>query len=419
MPIIILILCLVAAWLGYKREKNIYNPLTAFYIFWASIVALASLRLYGLQGASSRTWNVIFLGLLSFVVFYYLTDNRRVWEKKREKKYEFNYKILYFFCIITIIYLLIDTIEIVKILNRGYNMKDIRGMYYDAESALFGSSLKYIYRTYVNRPIVHIMPPIAIVDFIAGKRDKKILIMTIIIVFLFTIINGGRFILYYILIHLFVSLLMFKNKIRLNKVSKLLISSTVVLIIAGIVIISIQRQVKGPLKYLYTYITGCIPHLDYRLNMVDQHGIFTYGLSTFYGIIQPILFFIKNIGIIEYPQFYLQSVELANVQDYINVGTNLRFNAFVTPFFYFYLDKGLLGVFLGSGLYGIITSIIYKLHKDNLRFTILYLLILQGLLSSMVRFPFVISSYVIAIIMVFLVTKNVSIKNNFYYRYNN
>lgn len=407
------LICLLFVILGIYKEKNIYNPITAYNALFFILAISSSIRLFGLNDVSRSTWYIVLFGTLFYNIGA-LAANKSIKPhcKENRKDYNFRYKFIYVLSFITLVYLLWNTIDVVKYLFDGKTLRDIRIMYYSTESDYFGGPLKYTYRTYINRPIIHLIVPLTIIDYFKGNRDRKLLILTILNILLYTFTNGGRLIFIYIGIHIITAILIYKKEFNFSK------SSIIKLIIAGVILISCigvissLRIVNRPSKYAYTYIAGTIPHLDYRINVIKENNEFTYGISTSYGVIQPLLFVLKNIRLIDYPEFYIRSIQLAKVQDYIDVGTNQKFNSFVTPYFYFFLDFGFYGVITLAFIYGFASMTIYSMHKESIRHTLIYLLLLQGLLTSMIRFQFVVSSVVIAFIMVFFVTKPITDRKN-------
>ena len=77
-------------------------------------------------------------------------------------------------------------------------------------------------------------------------------------------------------------------------------------------------------------------------------------------------------------------------------------------FYYFYVDWREIGVFLGSAIYGMLMSISYiktKNEKNNLLYCAYFVMLLQGLLKSFVRWEFVQTSYILSFIYILFMIK--------------
>ena len=68
MPSILAGMCLIFAILGLVYEKNLYNPVTAFFGLWSVIIHAAGLCLYGMYPASTNTYIIILIGIIGFLL---------------------------------------------------------------------------------------------------------------------------------------------------------------------------------------------------------------------------------------------------------------------------------------------------------------------------------------------------------------
>jgi oligosaccharide repeat unit polymerase len=81
-------------------------------------------------------------------------------------------------------------------------------------------------------------------------------------------------------------------------------------------------------------------------------------------------------------------------------------------FYYFYFYFGYIGVFLGSLLFGYFCYRIFSksILSNNRNNIILYLLVVQCILFSFVRWQIGTSSFIIEYIAIKLITSNIKIK---------
>ncbi|MEZ7139783.1 oligosaccharide repeat unit polymerase, partial [Streptococcus pneumoniae] len=76
-------------------------------------------------------------------------------------------------------------------------------------------------------------------------------------------------------------------------------------------------------------------------------------------------------------------------------------NAYVSLFWFFYADGRLLGVLIGSLLYGTFCGYIFcrYIQQQNKKNLAMLLFIYQGVFFSFIRFPFSKSNYAIAFVL--------------------
>ncbi|WP_339266763.1 O-antigen polymerase [Paenibacillus sp. FSL R5-0470] len=402
--------CIVISIISSRMQRSVINPLTIIFVFFSLMIGLASMGLYNLYDVRDDTYIVMIVGLLGFLIGYVVISV--VFPKKRnaylvtENRYEFKYDTLYFLYFVTIVYMLYRGFSVIILLTQGYTLGEVRGAF---TSEVLGSSVwAVIYENYVNKAIIFMFIPIAAIDFFAGKKDKRLLILTFIVAVLSAIGDGGRVIFYYVFIHFLIAAIVYKKRLNISKKMKRII---LVLLVLGVTAMYIITKMRGPsasiIQQLYLYLAGAIPHLDYRLYIIDSTNSHTNGWAFLSGYLKPFFHVISSIGIINYPQSFLNSLDLMNVDNFVNIGDRITFNAFVTPFFYYYLDGGIIGVFFYSAAYGVICSLSYNYvkYKPNIKNIAIYLLIMQGVLTSMVRWQFVISAYALSFLYLNFVIK--------------
>ena len=105
---------------------------------------------------------------------------------------------------------------------------------------------------------------------------------------------------------------------------------------------------------------------------------------------------LKMIGI-TFPTVILNSAnEIAvNWDSFVNIGPKLNYNSYVTLFLYFYKDAGIIGVIMGSLLFGFVCGGAYKNLKQEvakgktpLRLTYVYVLLGCFIIQSYIRLFF-------------------------------
>lgn len=134
-----------------------------------------------------------------------------------------------------------------------------------------------------------------------------------------------------------------------------------------------------------------------------------FGAASFYGFIYIILFFFRVLGLFNsYPEFFenIRYLSFSMLEDTVYIGENVRMNAYATIFFQPYIDGRIIGIIIELALFGFIVGYAYRkayLYKTD-RWVIIYLLLFQKIVFSMVRFYFTQPSQAICIILAIIIT---------------
>jgi len=409
MEIIILIELFIIIILSYLKDKKFYNPITSLSLIMFILVFLSALRLFDLIETSPYTFFLI--GIFMFFItlgYYFITLSTSTFKKTNMKKivvhekYKIRYRVVYIVFLIVIFIIIYRLYLVINLLNLGYTFSQIRSNTLNIVE--FSNYYSLIYQ-YIAKPIVFLSIPLGIIDFYIGK--KKIIYFTIILIVFLSLVEGGRFILYYFIVLNIISYSIFKSKIKIKKSIMTVSTIITILIILLVYFISDSRGIENYFEHTYLYLAGSIPHLSLRISQIRNY---TYGFTFISGFVKPIFVFLNGLGILSYPEFYINVLSYANVEDVVFIANNTTYNAFVTPVFYFYLDFGIIGVILYSIIYGMLLGFSYSLikRKMNILNLFIFLMIMQGVFTSMVRWQFITPHYALTFIYILLFVK----KNN-------
>lgn len=432
MSICIAMFCFTVAVVGKIFEKKIINPLTIFYSLWTIIFYLYSLGLYNLNRASDSTLKVMLLGLIAFVIgyiivklFYHRTTcpmNRQVITQSDDDEYNFNYNIIYILLLFCIIFTGIQAIQNAAYLISGETLNYIRQ---NAQNSTAGQTgLVAAIRNVIVNPFTMALQPIVACDFWQGKRNKNLLASDILLLILRTIADGSRSSFIYLVIHFIVAYIFSVSKsqpsenidlIKDNKKNRKRRNRRI-MIWGGsvglffIIITTFSRSGTNLAKYSYYYFSMQPYMMEFWSNVVNNAHMVGYGLASTNGFSFSILYVLHNLGMGDYPTFWHSiNLMIANTTSEWQVisGDGNLANAYVSLFWYFFLDGGIAGVFIGSLLYGGISSVLYlgAMKYSCVRQVCIYSFILQGLLMSFVRFQFADMSYALAFIMILLLIR--------------
>lgn len=415
-------------------EEKIYNPLTIICFMWTCITTLASLRLFGMNEISNKAFIIVTIGILGFTTGYWLIkycffvklDKYKSECIQTSDKYDFNYKIIYFFEAICFIFYIWFSVLVIKKLTSGISYSMIRSMYQNySEEALLTSKIAIFIKSWIAIPMVYLSTPIILISIFEKKVKRPLMLLCTCNIIMHIFCTSGRFVIQYLVIESILLLFIYKKNVpyKIKKNIKRLIVVSVVIIIYITAIrqkSSISVTDESVVKSIYAYICLCMPLLDRWVNITDSYNLQTYGMAFFSGIYAIFnVFIFKRIGITvpiyEYTYNIINSTEI-----FIPIFDTKKYNAFITMFYYFYLDFREVGVFIGAMIYGIICSISFLAvtKNRNIYNLMIFLLIAQGLSKSMVRWEFGLASYVSTFFYVIIfIKKNKSIGKNIVHKY--
>ncbi len=403
------------------KQNDIYNPVSITSGIWGIITFMANLRLYGMNSADDLTYFIILIGIIAFTLgtSWNLRSRMRLTIGTKPflndtTSYEINYNLLIAISVISFIVMIYPAIIATrKLFVAGYSLSYIR-----KNIELYNIQILNLMYNYIAFPFSMAVIPIYSVCFVFDKnRNKKLGILTFLIIAERVFIEGGRFLILYLICDVGIAYLVAK-KVYGRNVSigkRLLMIFGVLLSTLSVFYLSSLRGIESFGESLYVYLCGVVPHLNERINGIIQSGETTFGLASLNGFFEFLFAMTDNFGI-GVPNFYLKAKALAYVENIISISSSgLKMNAFVGPFFYMFLDGRYLGVILGMFLYGNLSGHYYKnifTNQINKRALTVYILIAQALLLSMVRIEFANMYYVMAFFYIFIIIRKPQQKEN-------
>lgn len=420
--------CILLAIFACKMERKWYNPATVTLSVWAVVMFLYELKLFGIYNVESSTYETISMGLIFFFIGCLLSNvekRRIVFKKKRADvliEENINYRLLKVLGIIVFLFFAEEALETLILARSGVSLFDIRTSLQGYADYSFSDNL-YVLRskigplyTWIILPVYNAMLILTCIDIFAGKKDKFLIALSFGCLLLKSLKEGSRVALFTFVIYLIFSLAIYGKKINLSAKTKKRIKIIVIIAVVIMVIISNIRISEGQktlFEEIYLYFTCCVPLWDHWLSSFISNGTdFTYGATSLYGIIQipmAILTFLCGHTLNWYKagQLSIQATEqFIQVRD---AAYSYKSNAYTTMFYYFYKDAGMIGIIVGSLVFGFISTSVFKRLKlkmkattQPMRLVYVYLLLIQAMVLSFVRVYFSIASYSFTFLYVFI-----------------
>ena len=402
-------------------ERNIFNPVSIFTFLFFLIFMLPSLNLYGWVPVDDRIYLICFIGVLCFVVGGFAAKS--VAFKKGNSTYTLPMQkhsielrsrpmnvrtYLYYLILVAVIsYQIIYSMRVIRMLSRGFGLGAIRyaaSLDYALENGfnqLTPSRLDSIINRRIIKPCVNFLIPLLIVRSFdeTGRINKKNLVLMIVLSGLETFRTGGRITLVICVMQFFTYFLFLRKTIHLSKKMKRRILRVIVILGISIVFFTFMRKGASSLSFIfkefYVYYGGALPNFSLRCEELFRAPR-TLGFALLNPFFEILIRIFKTVFGMKEPELFIQATSIiSTLQTKVQVSKDQTFNAFVTLFYYFYSDFGIIGVIILSFAYGFFCGYIYKKMKQkrDILYSVLYLWLVNGIIYSMVRWQFYSSSY--------------------------
>ena len=407
-------------YLGKMVRGKWLNLLSIFSGIYAILTFFPTLCLFGLYKASIKTYCVVGLGVISFMLGYLLiialykknssmSDSLKAVNKyynntRVQKSYEIRMLIVKVALIIIVIFTLYRFYQALRLLRGGITFNRLRALYFNDED--YGRSRLQVY---FFAPLLRVLTFISIIMYfddktrIPYKRKLRLLIIVFACIVLLMITNGGRSaLLYALLALLFYYYKSRKNNLvienwQLTKFQKRIIRAVVLLTLLGILVMTFNRARSGDsylkilIRTIYMYSSGWLPNLSIRLDMLEDTD-FTNGFAFIMGFIKlPAAFLHRILKISSSNSYRMAEGITSSLQVRKYISDTSTFNAYVSLFYYFFRDFGFFGVALESAIFGgFCASKEVKFEKRGTIYdSFMYLFAFYLIVSSMVRWQLV------------------------------
>lgn len=391
----VILLCAILGILAYLRYRRLFNPLFIFCIIFSFSAFLSILEIDGVPVPQNETYAMVGLGVFAFWTGGMLSDNKYKF-KRKNCVYNINFKKLKIITIVGIISSMIELKNtIVVFINYG-----LAGVYTQRLAVQFDGANNLMRKSYFESvcnqfiflPCIYFLM-LCYLYLYFRDSERKYLIYSIICLFGTVLSNGGRtsvlvFVIYYVVL---------MTSLKNNQTSDFLkIDKTKIKYIMGALLIGflliyvfIQRS-TDIVKTIGSYYGYPIIHMEEKLSKAVKYQ-YTYGMASFQGIFRPVLNVIEKIT----GHTFILLENASHISDIANsairLAPSVMYNAFVTPFYYFYIDFGWYGIIVLSFLFGWFSNKLYTLYikcGDDQK-TLLFLLNLGlPICFSIVRFQY-------------------------------
>lgn len=396
MALFLSILCFVIAYVAYKRNEVLYNPVSLYLGTWALVFTLYALNPYSLPQIHEATYQIYIVAFVAFLIGNILIFKKPCISGITLRKRSLNKKFINILIVVMVILMVIPAIKALNLIASGVDLHDIRYVHHDD---IMGDGIVAIAFVYFCEPFITFLIIFSVVNLFVGQRKMYYVLLSVISLALMTIITGGRFFVLYFIASLLIATLIFKNTREAKKILKYS-GILLILLVVSLIVISVVRG-SNIEQTFYVYLSGCIPFMEERINDTSKLPNM-YGMASLYGFIRPVFVVLRKVLSMELP-LPLQVVESVFLEDdeLIMITPEIHYNSFVSIFYSMYLDGGLIGVFIGNLLLGVVARYSFlKLQKDNPFKLVAYTLVAIIFLLSF--FKLLVCNYTYALSFIYL-----------------
>lgn len=416
--------CVLIACLGYRLEKNfLLNPLTIFGLEWAIILLFSSMKLWTLIQPDDTIYLMILIGIMCFflgyITFKGFFKNKKIrlcGFSNNHVKLVPRYYLIYVLSFFTIAYYIAWVINILKQIQ-SFDLGSIISIQRTDDFVGYDNRILNAAAVLLLRPMAVAIPAITAVDFWFGKRDKILFTLNLMLLIVRVLSSGGRtIILLFGLYFLACSIVYLRqNKLMSEKLFLAVRSKKIKRVIRRVVLLmivafSILTASRGVEIFQNVYIAFAIQPRMFEIwsDYVNKQEIVGGGITSLFGFIYPLFYLIKNLLGIRMPSFIENIFECINKTEieWVWPGTGMRNNAYVSLFWYFYVDGRWFGIAVGMFLFGIIVA--KNLHHVCMRQfdeknMAIYCLTLYAIVFSFVRLEYGDYSFALAVVYIYFI----------------
>lgn len=420
------LICLLFAYIGYKKFNNILNPLSFLNLVWAVVLPLSELKLFGMNGASVYVYILILLGIISFSIgcISLLQSNKRIVfafgkidnNRKRTENEIPNRVILWIIILFPLIYGYIKFLRALPFLLLGNGMGYVRINYWTVGGAITTSALDYFIDSFFVKGCRMTAEIILINEFARKRKINKAQILCVLATIGLEILTtGGRMVLFDLCTYFVFSLAIngYKSNKRLGHKQKFFIAIIILVAVYIMLYLTMDRQSNNTvLESLYTNFVGGVSLFNTIVESVLR-GRHTWGVMFLYGILSVLYTLLNGFFGLSMPQSFSLLNEL--ITPFYQVGSNLTMNAYTTCFLYFYADFGIIGVIIEALIMGLIVGNGFSnIRKNKAPSNVcIYMILLNVLLYTAIRWQLANSAYVLALFLIVIIyekpKKNINI----------
>lgn len=411
----LLIVSIPIVMISFFVEKKWYRPVVLFNGVWLIIFVLFLLQLFSTIEIDDRTIGILLVQTVAFPVGALLGS---IYSKKYRIRslinknntqepfsHELRDKLFWILCVITIVVLLKDELQIIIMLFRGSSYREIMRLAGGKNTVEISGAVNVFLYMFIVHPMIGCISPICAVEFFARKEKKYyFLAVNLIIVALAAAHHGGRNAIIQFAFCYLICFFMMGRTIQIPKRVKRMMWVLFAIVFFAFAFLSMSRGIQELGLSSYAYLIASIPLCTIYLS-TPVAAVRTWGYTSLKGLFYPLISVLSFFGI-KQPEAYKLSVVFKQFTEnnYVRIGdySATGINSFLPSGAFLYMDGGFLFELVGTFLFGFLVQVVYENSKKtgDKKALAITLMFDTGLILSFALFPF--SSYQFTIGMMIL-----------------
>ena len=406
MKLAVLFVACLGLLLALRGKTKVSNPFIVFNTLWVIVSILINIGNTHVFEPNDIALKCVLVGIIGFNLAQFMP--KLIIGKHRlgifiRDQYVINYRFAYVLSFVVLALSAISAASAIKAVFSGESFSAIRSDYYTYMSG--ESVYMYYLRNYVISPLRYVIIISTIIGILHREKIGKALICnTVFIIILQAITSGGRYILMNTIFMIICGFFLFVDKERVTGKQKWELFFIVLLFSYIIIFLTNDRATnltqnmavcERLYETIYAYFAGSVTYLGKVIETTPSIVGSTFGVNFFAGFIIPIFVVLTFLNLLPYPAVFGVIGTYAN--EVLRIGPATYYNAMPTIFGYFYIDGGLIMVFIESLLFGYICKRLYiRSEAGNLLMSTFYILIFVQICNSSTRWFFYSPDYCLA-----------------------
>lgn len=416
MIFILIFMFLVVVYQGVIK-KDWTHPIIYFFGIWSVCVLLNIIDLYDTKiPISHRAILIIGIGVLFYwfgTLIPFSFSFRKGKRKTNNSDFTYSMPLIYMSLVISLLFNLFMGVTTISFLRSGYAYSQIRDLlfsYGDTGTSYFANTFLSTFNSWISSPCTYIIASVFVLDFFEHRFKPWLRIVMVFDIGLSAFSTGGRLMLFLMVVQIFPLLKYYRTSVSKKYIKRIVRIG--LLIIVGMVLITVMRRkeivdyAKKEVNSIYAYFSINIPLLSYWVDRSIDINFYSYGIAFINGIIQPIYFVLRRLGItsgLNLTDFYLKYNEIISLpqESWIHIYEGYWYNAFVSAFYYFFLDFREVGVAVESLIFGYFSQQLHKgiIKKRRKKLLLVYMICISINASSFIRWQLSTATYVVMIVL--------------------
>lgn len=398
--------------LAIRVCRKVFNPLTIMCGLWSVIFFLSSLCLFDLRQARIESYIALILGVASFswgffVNFFTKRKYRlRIGEidLNTSGSVELRTKLVWLLLLFSLFFEIANTGRSLSILLSGGSLDNVLSSV-RANTADLRGSITNVINNLIVVPFKFAVFPICAYN-IANKKNRVMTFFILLLLCAGVISSGGRVFIIYLVVSLCVSFTIsplgkniVQTTMKIVKKQKRRFVFLIGLMLVVFIFVSLSRSGNRLVQHTYLYFSMQPIMFETWAENISEKGLYGFGEAALNGFTFHILYLIKNIFNIPFPSHWydvFNNIILVDTSWKPITTSGLPANAYVSAFWYFYLDGRLPGIVLESFIWGWICSQMFKrtVKNPSMNNVCIYSMMLFSVVDSYVRIRFATGEFV-------------------------